>query len=103
MSAKVLSRDKVPKMSRRLKGQLSKLKFRNKFLFFNPLNPNLMPSTQNVSFNITAKPGPMTLFVNNVGFTIVSSGTTWSASKKITFPDCNIPVEIEFNGVAGQA
>lgn len=58
---------------------------------------------QTVSFNITAKPGPMTLFVNNKGFTIKSSGPVWVASKQITFTGCDINVDIEFNGIQGQA
>lgn len=59
-----------------------------------------MAVKQNVSFTITAKPGPMTLTVNDVPFTITSQGTNWVAARDVAFSTCTVSIKMQINGVA---
>ena len=61
------------------------------------------PTTQNVSFAISAKPGPMTLTVETVPFTIYTDGAAWTAQEDVQLNGPNVGVEIGLRGSVGQA
>ena len=61
-----------------------------------------METKQKTLFNISLKPGPMALFVEQDPFVIISSGSTWKAEKEVTYKDSTVNVDFSFNGIKNQ-